>query len=394
LSGARPALEAALATVLCAGCANLLGISGTYEERDEQPEAGPDAMMPMPEAGAPEGGGDGDAQIDAGMPSWTLPRGKLVYHRFSNYYAGDAEMFVLSFPERITSAELGVTYGLCHPLNGIFSPDGTRLVVMAAPRGEAVDGGVPCGSEFRNELEVWELDLTQPGTKVRITDNTVPDEDPQYFADGSHVLFKHDGHIVEWPVDGATFTACDALPAGAFCFYSTSGAEESKPVISADESTICYYEAHNEMADVYCFDRDAGHAGTDLLTLRYPAAEHPGIRDARPMFTADYLYFTRWRSVENPVEYVARKPSDDLAAVEEVATFCTDQASDYLDPFAFGDQLVLFSSDAAGQGGPDLFVARFDELRVYSLDDFFPGLNSRLYDVGAAYWVAPDEPQP
>jgi hypothetical protein len=385
LSCARAALVAALTAGLLAGCANLLGLSGSYEEQEAPRDSGSDGMLPMPEAGPADGGADGDAEVDAGMPGWTLPRGKLVYHRFSNYYAGDSEMFVLAFPERTTSEELGLAYGLCHPLNGIFSPDGSKLVVMAAPREE------PCDDQFRDKLEVWELDLTQPGEKVRITDNMVPDEDPQYFADGSHVLFKHDGHIVEWPVGGTPFTACDALPAGAFCFTSTSGAEESKPVISADERIICYYEAHNELADVYCFDREAGLAGGDVLALRYPAAEHPGIRDARPMFTESFLYFTRWRSVENPVEYVARKPSGGLDALEEVATFCTDQASDYLDPFAFGDQLVLFSSDAAGQGGPDLFVARFDEQRVYSLDDFFPGLNSRLHDVGAAYWVAPGD---
>jgi hypothetical protein len=368
--------------IVLAGCANLLGLTGTYEEREGPSEAGADAMMPAPEAGVPDDAGETGDGDDAGA-AWTLPPGKLVYHRFSDYYAGDSEMFVLDFPAGTRSAELGVTYGLCNPLNGIFSPDGTKLVLMAAPREE------PCPATDRTKLEIWELDLTRPGEKVRVTDNEVPDEDPQYFADGSHVLIKHDGHIAEWPVGGGTFTACDALPAQAFCYDSTSGAEESKPVISADGTTICYYEAHDDMADIYCFDRATALGGDDLLALRFPAAEHPAIRDARPMFTADYLYFSRWHSVQNQVDYVARKPSDKLAGVEEVAAFCTDAASDYQDPFAFGDDFVLFSSDQAGQGGPDVFVARFDEVRVFSLDDFFPGLNSRKYDVGATYWVAP-----
>jgi hypothetical protein len=382
LSGAWRA--AAGASALFAGCANLLGLTGTYEEQPKARDAGSDATLPMLEASTPDAG-DGDAAMDGSTPGWTLPRGKLVYHRFTDYYAGDAEMFVLAFPERTTSAEIGVTYGLCNPLNGIFSPDGTRLVLMAAPLEE------PCGMTDRNKLEVWELDLTQPGSKVRITDNALPDEDPQYFADGSRLLFKHNGHIAEWPVGAATFTDCDALPEGAFCFNSSGGAEESKPVVSADAATVCYYEDHDSEADIYCFDRATALMGTDILTLRYPAVEHPDIRDARPMFTGDYLYFSRWRSAQNQVEYVARKPSDNLAAIEEVATFCTDQASDYKDPFAFGEDLVVFSSDAAGQGGPDLFVGHFKELDVFSLDDFFPHLNSRKADVGASYWVAPPD---
>jgi hypothetical protein len=368
--------------LLAAGCANLLGLTGEYREREQARDAGQE----RDDAASGEGGPGSDAAApdaghDGGVVELTaLPDGKLVYQRFSDYWAGDSEMFVVEFPARTVSAELGATYGLCNPLNGVFSPDGTRLVVMAAPRTE------PCGATVREVLEIYELDLAVPGQKRRITDNDVPDEDPQYFADGSHVLFKHADDIAEWPVGEAAFSGC-AGAEGSRC-YPAPGAQ-SKPVISADHATICYFDDHGTLADVYCFDRAAAMGATDINTLRFPAAEHMGVRDARPTFTAQHLYYVRAWSTLNPREYIARKPADRLTGLEERAVFCLDEASDYLDPFPFGDDLVLYSSDVAGQGGPDLFVARFGEPWVRSVDDFVPGLNSSKHDVGAAFWVAP-----
>ena len=69
-----------------AGCARILGLTDDYHQVEESAprDAGvpppPDAFVPTPP--------------DAG-PLSMLPTGKLLYHRYTEYYAGDSEMFVV-----------------------------------------------------------------------------------------------------------------------------------------------------------------------------------------------------------------------------------------------------------------------------------------------------------
>jgi hypothetical protein len=312
-----------------------------------------------------------------------LPTGKLLYHRFTEYYAGDSEMFVVDLPEGERSEELGQVYGLCNLMNGIFSPDGKTVAATGAPRPE--EG---CSATDRSVLEVYLLDLEHPGEAHRLTDNTVPDEDPQYSRAGDFLLFKHDGHIVEWPVDADMFTDCDTLPAGAYC-YTSSDPEESKPVVTPDDKTICYYEGHQGEADIYCFDRALAQDGADVHDIRKPAVVHKDVFDARPAIDAHHLYYVRERSVTNRRSYIARNALSDLNGVGQEARFCTDQASDYIDPCSIGDDLLFYSSNTAGEGGYDLFIAQFMGETVVSLDQFFDGFNSPKDDLGACFWRRP-----
>jgi hypothetical protein len=372
------------ALLLAGGCARLLGLSDDYREAEQPPDG-----QTVSEADGGGGGPDAQAEPDAdaaapddGIPN-VLPTGKLVYHRYTTYYTGDSEMFLVDLPAGTRSEELGARYGLCHMMNGIFSPDGKWLAVTAAPRGEG-----DCPGTERAALEVYVLDLEQPGVKRRLTDNDVPDEDPQFSARGDFLLFKHDGHIVEWPLGEPTFTGCDALPDNAYCFNS-SELEQSKPVVTPDDKTICYYEDHEDDSDIYCFERALGHTGVDIVDIRKPAVVHFDVLDARPTIDDKHLYYIRARSVTNPVKYIARNSLGDLNGVGEDARFCTDEASDYIDPLSLGNDLIVYASNEAGEGGFDLFIARFNGEAVRALDDLVPELNSPKDDFGPAFWPAP-----
>lgn len=369
-------------TVLAGGCSRLLGLEGDYRIA---PDVAEDAGKEPRDAGLTADAGEQteDTGVPLGGPDagpFEMPEGKLVYHRYSDYFAGDSEMFIVEFPSGERSAELGATYGLCNPLSGIFSPDGTRLVLGAQPR-----EGDSCPPTDVSELEIYILDLERPGVKQRVTDNDVEDQDPQFSFRGDFLVFKHDLGTAEWPVGGTTFTTCDALPEGARCYASMP--ETSKPVITPDDETICYYEGHHDESDIYCFER-ARALAESIDAVRKPAAVHRDVNDYRPTVDETHLYYVRGRSPTDSITYIARTPLENLSTVSERAPFCTDVTANYDDPCTLGDDVLVYTSDKDGLGGRDLFVADFAGRWRFSLDDFSPGLNSEKHDTGPDFWRA------
>ena len=338
------------------------------------------------EAGAGSAGDGGSG----GEPGLYVPPGKLVFERYSTYAAGDSKMYVVSFPGGTIGPELTASYKICSPYNGIFSPDGSHLVVGAVP------GTTPCpGALDRNKLELFILDLDHPPSMQRITNNTAPDEDPQYSPDGTFILFKHDGYMRRWVVSSTPFneTACKD-PNGSYCFNS-SGDPQSKPVVS-DQGLVCYEQSLNQSdpnGDIYCFNLADGLAGKDISSdaNRIHAINHTSIYDSRPVIAPPYLYFTRWRVPAAPhVNFIQRTLLSNLTGPDESCVFCSDPGTGYEDAFSLGEgDLVVYSSNASGMGKGDLFVAHFSGPDSGPLNDFAPGVNTGLDELGAAFWHAP-----
>jgi hypothetical protein len=324
--------------------------------------------------------GTGDAEpAEAGIPS-----GKLVFHRYTTYETGDSQMFVVTFPDGTISDELGQTYGLCNPMNGIFSPNGNSLAVMAALRsGDSGD----CGPTDRSKFDVYILDLTTPGQKQQVTQNTFPDEDPQFSPAGDFILFKHNGHLAKWMVDSPPFTTCSPLSQGSFCFNAPSG-EQSKPVMTTDDR-VCYYESSGANADIFCFDLGSGLGGVDITVNQNhtTAVAHPGINDSRPTIAMPYLYYVRWRDQANTKNFIERKDLGNLAGLGDPTGFVRDTGADYTDPCSLPNDVLIFSSDVTGIGGHDLFLAGFQSTDIQALDQVVPLVNTKLEELGASFWI-------
>jgi hypothetical protein len=370
------------AAFLVGGCNLLLGLDGDYGEAHDAAIDSPDSGPPeMPEVDAGPDAGSDMGVPDSGPSDFAMPPGKLVYHRYTDYFSGDSEMFVVDFPSGERGPEIGVTYELCNPLNGIFSPDGKQLAIGAMPRSE------PCPPTDVNALEIYVLDLEHPGQKRQVTSNSVEDQDPQFSYSGDFLVFKHEGHVAEWPVGDMPFTTCDALAPGAFCYTGTMF-EQSKPVITPDDATICFYEGHQDQSDIYCFDRAAAKTnGVDAV--KAPAAVHGDVNDYRPTVDEKYLYYVRGFSSDDNVTYIARKSLSNLAMLGTMGPFCGDMQIRYDDPCTLGDDVLIYT-EAPHDGGPrDLHVADFAGSFSRNLDDFSPGLNSGKDETGPDFWRAP-----
>ncbi len=402
------ALSALLLLISAVGCGKVIGLRDDYyvSAGGEVSTAGAEpvggggsgeaggATSGTSGGGAQATGGDIGIAGEAGVGSeLTMPPGKLVFERYTTYAAGDSKMFLVSFPDgKVT--ELGPLYGLCAMFNGIFSPDGRHLVVGAVP--EAV---CPKGTLDRNELEIFILDLqnmTRQGLQ-RVTDNNVPDEDPQYDTDGRTIFFKHGGYLASWVVGGTPFAETCASPGSSYCFVHSGPTEQSKPVPDG-EGGICFENSIKPAdpgGDIYCFQLSTGFNNKDITQLDNvtPAVTNTNIYDGRPVIFGDWLYYTRWASAASHINQAFRRRRKDLSQEQQVAEFC-DPTHGYGDAFAIGrdGDLVVFSTTLNSIGKSDLFLGDFTQTGIRSLNDFVPGINTAQDELGAAYWVAPPKP--
>jgi hypothetical protein len=274
---------------------------------------------------------------------------------------------------------------LCGALSPSFSPDGTKLAVAARPLTEPC----PVGDPKQNELEIYVLDLTNldAPSKARVTENTVPDEDPSFAPSGDFLLAKREGNITKLSLDPAVLphTSCQALAPGSYCFARDD--EQLKPVMSST-GLVFYQQGFDGAADIHYFDLAAAESGSFApveLLIR------PMLYEARPSVFGDWLYFARWVARNNPADRVVRRSLSALGEMDAVAKIQYDDASDYTDPSGMSDDLVIFATDEGG-GLHDLFVANFSDGTKRSLDSWLPvPINSTEDDLSPTFWAAPPQ---
>jgi hypothetical protein len=385
-----------LVWLAAAGCAPLVGLDEDYYVRGGA-NSGGGASGGASGSGDRAGAGGGDLPVagsagnaaggSAGAPNdglpEVLPEGKLAYHRFVAYSEGDSETFVVDLPSGQRSPELGKLFGLCGVLSPSFSPDGTKLAVAARPLSEPC----PVGDPKQNELEIYVLDLTNldAPSKVRVTENTVPDEDPSFAPAGDFLLAKREGNITKLSLEPGVLphTTCAALAPGSFCFARDG--EQLKPVMSST-GLVFYQQGFEGSADIYDFDLAAAESGTFTpvgLLIRMDLYE------ARPSVFGDFLYFARWTERNNPADRVVRRSLSALDEPDALAAIQYDDASDYTDPSGMSDDLVVFSTDEGG-GLHDIFVANFTDGTKRNLDSWLPEpINSPEDDLSPTFWAAP-----
>ena len=415
MAGARALWLCAASWLVAAGCAPLVGLDQDYYVRGGAGGSGASGGSASGNGvsggvsgsgggasgaggvgagggGAPVAGSAGNSAggAAAGAPTGGLPEmlpaGKLAYHRFVDYSDGDSETFVVDLPSGQRSLELGQLFGLCGVLSPSFSPDGTKLAVAARP----MNGPCPVGDPKQSELEIYVLDLTNLAVpnKVRVTENTVPDEDPSFAPSGDFLLAKREGDVTKLSLDPAVLphTTCAALAPGSFCFASDN--EQRKPVMSS--TGLVFYQQGNEGdADIYSFDLAA--AETLGTFVPQTVAARMSVYEARPSVFGDWVYFARWVEKNNPADRVVRKSIAALGEVEATAFINYDNVSDYTDPAGMSDDLVIFATDEGG-GLHDLFVANFTDGTKRNLDSWMPEpVNSDEDDLSPTFWAAPPQ---
>ncbi len=280
--------------------------------------------------------------------------GKILYHSYSSYDNWDGELFILDLSDNsVTNISSG--WSVSHAINGMFSPDGTKIVFMADEDGWLQDW----------DIFLWTIGDEEP---VNLTGpfSTDREEDPKFSPDGKTIVFKKNGDIVTMDLEGniiATLT-------------NTPGVEESMPYYTSDGSKVLYAPGAGAGSDVYIMDADGANSQALVAQSNYQEY-YPITRDNESFF------YTGWVSSSNLNDQIYLKYYSSDSSI--YLPFNQSNAN-FSDATPVGlDYAVISSSKSGGYGGYDLYIADINTGDIWSLNNYNNSVNSSWEDLGAHY---------
>ena len=298
-------------------------------------------------------GGREIAMADPAPSPFSRLAGRLVFHRYSSYEAGDSRLYLYDFAHG-TLTRVGEDWKLVNAMNADFSPDGSSLVFMGQP--------VVGPGRDSWHIYLWQIDSGRPPADLT-SGARGRSEDPKFGPDGRTIAFKQDRRVKFMDLGGRVFSE---LPAG-------DGEEQSMPYILPDGHRVVYAQGDGPgMKIVAC------------------ALDGSGARDLSPVGNQSYypipwgdgrVLFTRWESPDNHNDqiYCANLPTGRL---QQMPFNIPDQNTS--DPSPAGDRLIFFSGTRAdSMGGYDLYLGDAITGQSWSLSPL--GVNSPLDELGACY---------
>ncbi len=282
-------------------------------------------------------------------------RGRLLFHRYTNYDAWDSRLYLYDLGKKQLVC-LSEGWGIDHAMNANVSPDGRSIVFMGVPRGQHR------GDAW--EVYLWKMDSR--ANPINLTEGLgTRDEDPRFAPDGRRILFKQDGEI---RIMDLRTRQIESLPFGG------SKAERSMPMFTPDGKHVIYAEGARKDSDLFVIDVQDG--------TRRPLAIEPELQEYFPVPLDDtHFFFVRWTSRTDHHDQIwvgsldgrTRRP----LALNQPGT-------DSSDPYPVEDRLVVFSSTRpGGRGGYDLYLGDRDDGASWSLSSL--GINTPDEELGATY---------
>ena len=296
----------------------------------------------------------------------TLPLsvGRVAFHSYSDYLAppsgDDGQIFVVDLDTyQVTVPTVSLSVENC--MNPHFSGNGAYLVFMAIPQG---------APRTRSSLEIYVYDCIA-ATITRLTNNSVPDEDPKFSEpDSLEIAFKRDGQLWLMYRDGSHQRQLS---------WATSE-ERSGPSFRRDNSgsSIAFWKHSGASADVWWMSRD----GTQEEVLQGT----PGLQEYYPIFRDDHrLLYVRWETTSDHHDKIYElNISNGGPAVRLPINIsgCEDA-----DPFPVADDIIGFSSSGrpGGQGDYDVYLGNTVTGAVFPLS----WANDSLKNLGGSYTAVP-----
>lgn len=280
--------------------------------------------------------------------------GKLLYHNYSSYDSWDAEMFILDFSNGSVT-NISSSWNIDHEMNGVFSPDGSKVVFMGDVK----------GGQRNWDIFLWDVGGGEP---VNLTSgSSAREEDPKFSPDGSKIIYKVDGDIKEMDLNGNILNQVTNTPS----------IEESMPYYTTDGNSVLYMQGAGSNADIYIINTD-GTNPQPLATAPNNHEYYPITRDASSFF------YTRWVNESNYNDQLYLGYIDGLPATNLPFN---DINSNYSDATPVGSQYVILSSTRnGGVGGYDLYIADIFTGDIWSLNSYNSSVNSNIEDLGACYF--------
>ena len=111
--------------------------------------------------------------------------GSLIYHRYTEYAAWDATMWLIDLPTGELT-QVGADWkSMVSPINAHFSADAQTITFMGSQAGLSENEWDVFTSRWQNGQWQEPINITGP--------NGARDEDPKFSPDGSKIIYKENG---------------------------------------------------------------------------------------------------------------------------------------------------------------------------------------------------------
>ncbi len=280
--------------------------------------------------------------------------GKMVYHSYSCYSCSDSQLFLYNFATDERTI-LSKNWNIINPMNGHFSPDGTKIVFMG----------------ISQENKSWDVFIYALGSNNQPLNLTAysseSDEDPKFSPDGSKIIFKQNGILKEMDNSGTILRS-----------FTVSNSEASMPYYSSDGNAIIYAANEKNKNDLNIYKYSIATGITQPLSAIDKLEEYYPI-----VMNADNYLFTRWFSTNNENDQVYLGYFNNTNAVRLPFN---ESDSNFSDAFPVDSRTLLVSSSrAGGKGEYDLYLVDTITGKKWSLNLYNAYINSVKNDLGACY---------
>jgi Tol biopolymer transport system component len=297
--------------------------------------------------------------IDRARPSLPQLEGTLIYHRYSDYSAWDATMWMVDLPTGVmTQVGAGWT-GMISPINAHFSADGQAITFMGSAAGLPENEWDVFVSRWKNGEWQEPINLTGP--------NGARDEDPKFSQIADTIIYKENGVLATVSINGGPKT------------YLTSGEPESSMPFYSPNGKIILFERDGDI-----FTLENG-----ITTKMKPA---PGRSSYYPI-ALDNQAFLYTRVQENNHDAIYKGFYDGRDSIRYFFNSTDWDTSDSY-PLADGSRYIFYVSGhfLIPHGGYNLMVADLKKSKDYNIDTVYAkvrtsDINSDLQELGPA-WTA------
>ena len=295
--------------------------------------------------------------IDRVRPSTPQLDGTLIYHRYSDYSAWDATMWMVDLPTG-TMTQVGAGWtGMISPINAHFSADGQAITFMGSAAGLPENEWDVFVSRWKNGEWQEPINLTGP--------NGARDEDPKFSPIADTIIYKENGVLATVSINGGPKT------------YLTSGEPESSmPFYSPDGKVILFERG----GDIFTLENG-------ITTKMKPA---PGRSSYYPI-ALDNESFLYTRVQTNNHDAIYKGFYDGRASIRYFFNSTDWDTSDSY-PLADGSRYIFYVSGhfLIPHGGYNLMVADVKKAKDYNIDTVYADkrssdINSDLQELGPAW---------
>jgi hypothetical protein len=295
--------------------------------------------------------------LDRREPNLPSLNGSLIYHRYSEYGAWDATMWLLDLPTGELT-QVGADWkGIVSPINAHFSADAQTITFMGSQTGLSENEWDVFTSRWQNGQWQEPINITGP--------NGARDEDPKFSPDGSKIVYKENGVLATVSVNGGAKT------------YLTAGKPQSSmPYFRSNGKDILF----EREGDIYFLQNGVEKkmfAGEGLSSY-YPI----GIDVDSYLYTR--IQYNKHDSIMKG--FYDGSPSENY--------FFNSTDWDTSDPYPYEDakKVIFFVSGNTMifHGGYNLALADLDGKKIYSIDELYSytkqkDINSDLQELGPAW---------